>query len=99
MAPRLLLLVAFMLVQVADGLMTYVAVDIFGPQAEGNPLLATWMGMLGHGPALLGAKLLACGCGVILYVCGVTHALVGLTALYLFGAVMPWLQILSSIAV
>lgn len=98
MAPRLLLAV-FMLLQVADGLMTYVAVDMFGPQAEGNPLLVTWMSMLGYGPALLGAKLLACGCGVVLYVCGVNHALVGLTALYLFGAVMPWLQVFSTIPV
>src|SRR5687768_3479592 len=98
MAPRLLLAV-FMLLQVADGLMTYVAVDMFGPQAEGNPLLATWMNMLGYGPALVGAKLLACGCGVILYVCGVNLALIGLTALYLFGAVVPWVQVFSTLPV
>lgn len=95
MAPRLLLAV-FLLLQVADGLMTYVAVGIFGPQAEGNPLLVTWMSMLGSGPALLGAKILACGCGMILYGYGVHLVLVGLTALYLFGAVMPWLQMFST---
>ena len=65
-------------------------------QAEGNPLLVVWMGMLGYGPALLGAKALACGCGVILYVFGVNRALASLTAFYLFGAVMPWLQVLST---
>jgi hypothetical protein len=98
MASRLLLAV-FVVLQVADGLMTYVAVDMFGPQAEGNPLLVTWMSMLGSGPALLGAKMLACGCGVILYICGLHRVLVGLTALYLFGAVMPWLQIISALPV
>lgn len=77
--------------------MTYAAVGVYGPQAEGNPLLATWMGMLGHGPALFGAKALACGCGVILYVCGVNRVLASLTALYLFGAIMPWLQVLSTV--
>lgn len=96
MAPRFWLAV-FMVFQVADGLMTYAAVEMFGPQAEGNPLLVTWMGMLGYGPALVGAKTLACVCGVILYTYGVNRVLVGLTALYLFGAVMPWLQLLSTV--
>jgi hypothetical protein len=98
MAPRLWLAV-FVLLQVADGLMTYVAVGMFGPQAEGNPLLLTWMNMLGYGPALVCAKMLACACGVVLYACGVNGVLVGLTALYLFGAVVPWLHMLSAIAV
>lgn len=88
-----------MVLQVADGLLTYAGVAVFGPQAEGNPLLVTWMSMLGYGPALVGAKMLACGCGAILYAYGVTHALVGLTALYLFGAVMPWLQMFSALPV
>jgi len=94
MAPRLWLAV-FVVLQVADGLLTYAAVGIFGPQAEGNPLLVTWMAMLGDGPALFGAKALACGCGAILYICGVTRVLVGATAFYLFGAVVPWLQVLT----
>ena len=96
MTPRLWLAV-FVVFQVADGLMTYAAVGTFGPQAEGNPLLVTWMSMLGYGPALFGAKALACGCGVILYTFGVTRVLASLTALYLFGAVMPWLQIFSTV--
>lgn len=98
MAPRLLLAV-FMVLQVADGLLTYVGVGTFGPQAEGNPLLVTWMSMLGYGPALLGAKALACVCGVVLYTYGVRGVLVGLTALYLFGAVVPWLEIISTMSV
>ena len=92
MASRLLLAV-FVVLQVADGVMTYAAVGTFGPQAEGNPLLVVWMSMLGYGPALFGAKMLACGCGVVLYSLGVNRVLVGLTALYVFGAVMPWLPV------
>lgn len=94
MTPRLWLAV-FLVLQAADGLLTYAAVGMFGPQAEGNPLLVTWMGVMGHGPALMGAKILACACGAILYVCRVHTILAGLTALYLFGAVMPWLHVLS----
>ena len=96
MAPRLLLVV-FIALQAADGLLTYAAVGMFGHMAEGNPLLATWMAISGSGPALLGAKLLACACGGVLYAFGVHTILAGLTALYLFGAVVPWLQVMASI--
>lgn len=95
MTPRLLLGV-FIALQAADGWLTYQAVDLFGPSAEGNPILATWMHLTGPGPALVGAKLLAIGCGAVLYATGVYQALGGLTALYLFGAVVPWLKIFSS---
>lgn len=94
MAARVLFLV-FVVLQGADGWLTYEAVDIFGLSAEGNPLLATWMHISGVGTALVCAKVLAIGCGAVLYARGVHRALAGLTALYLFGAVMPWLQILS----
>ena len=97
MTPRLLFAV-FIVLQAADGWLTYEAVDLFGPSAEGNPILATWMHLTGLGPALVGAKLLAVGCGAILYATGVYPILGGLTALYLFGAVVPWLRIFSSLA-
>jgi hypothetical protein len=85
----------FLVFQAADGLMTYGAVSIWGSMAEGNPLLQTWMALVGPGPALVGAKLLASGCGAILYALGVTRILTALTVLYLLGAVIPWLQLLS----
>jgi hypothetical protein len=90
-----LTLAFFVVLQLADGLMTYGAVRIFGPLAEGNPLIAIWIGLAGAGPAILGAKLMACGCGVVLHQCGVRKVLAGLTAVYLFGAVGPWLHALS----
>lgn len=94
MKPRLWLVV-FILLQLADGVLTYAAVDRFGVHAEGNPILATWIVITGAAPALIGAKLVACACGAVLYAAGVHHVLLALSALYFFAAVMPWLQIFS----
>lgn len=98
MRPRVWLVI-FVLLQLADGVLTYAAVERFGAGAEGNPLLATWIMVTGAIPALVGAKLLACACGGVLYAAGVHRALVGLSALYLFAAVMPWLQIFSQLGI
>ena len=65
MRPRLWLLI-FILLQLADGVLTYAAVDRFGLQAEGNPILVTWIMIAGAMPALFGAKLLACACGAVI---------------------------------
>lgn len=94
MKPRVWLAI-FVVLQIADGVLTYAAVERFGTQAEGNPILATWIMITGAAPALLGAKLLACACGGVLYAAGVHRVLIGLSALYLFAAVMPWLLIFS----
>jgi hypothetical protein len=96
MRPRLWLAI-FIVLQLADGLLTYAAVDRFGASAEGNPILATWIVVTGALPALVGAKLLACACGGVLYAAGVHRVLAGLTALYLFAAVMPWLHIFAQL--
>jgi hypothetical protein len=93
-----LCLALFVVLQIADGLITYEAVSLFGHAAEGNPLLATWIVMAGAGPALLGAKLLACGCATVLYSHGAHRTLAGLTTLYGFGVVVPWLHVISVVA-
>ena len=97
MWPRALLVV-FIVLQAADGLLTYAAVERFGTVAEGNPLLATWIALAGSATALIGAKAMACVCGAVLYVTGVHHVLAGLSLLYLFAAVVPWLRILAPFA-
>jgi hypothetical protein len=94
--PRVLL-VLFVGLQAADGLLTYAAVERFGLAAEGNPILATWMLLTGSEAALLGAKTVACLCGAVLYAAGVHHVLAGLSALYLFAAVVPWLHVFATI--
>lgn len=95
MSPARLILLVFVVLQAADGLITYGAVTIFGTTAEGNPLLETWMHIAGPGPALFGAKLLACACGVVLYALGIRRTLAALTAFYVFAGIGPWLHILS----
>ena len=84
----------FLACQASDGLLTYLAVTAMGHAAEGNPILATWMQVAGTGPTLVGAKLIACGCGCILYFQRTFRALAALTALYLVGAIAPWLHVL-----
>src|SRR6185503_1588608 len=57
----------FILTQVLDGGLTYWGVSEFGLAVESNAYLATLMQSIGAGPALLAAKLLAVGCGYILF--------------------------------
>ena len=85
----------FLTAQIWDGIFTYVAVHAYGIPAEGNALIQTWMYLVGPTPALVGAKLLACLCGMLLYVRGVHHALAALTLLYMVTAVGPWLLIFA----
>ena len=89
-----LVLAIFLVAQAYDGLFTYVAVQAYGVMAEGNMLLATWIDLVGAGPAIFGAKLLAASCGVLLYCLGVRRALLGLTIFYGLGAIAPWLVVL-----
>jgi len=96
MKPRLWLAI-FIVLQLADGVLTYAAVEQFGAAAEGNPILASWILLTSPESALIGAKLLACACGGVLYAAGVHRVLAGLSALYFFAAVMPWLQIFSQL--
>ena len=96
MVPGRLVFAIFLVMQAADGLITYGAVSIYGSIAEGNPLLQAWIDIVDAGPALLGAKLLASGCGAILYAAGFTRVLALLTAVYFFGALVPWLTLLWS---
>ena len=90
--PRLIVTL-FLIAQVCDGVLTYAALRYFGTAAEGNPLLVTWITLLGPESAILGAKLLASGCGVVLYLVGTHRVLLGLTVLYGVAAVGPWLAI------
>lgn len=95
MSRARIILALFLIAQACDGLFTYVAVVADGLAAEGNLLLATWIGLVGPGPALAGAKLLACLCGVILYQRGVHRTLAVLTMFYALAAVGPWLFVLQ----
>jgi hypothetical protein len=91
-----LTLAVFVVLQIADGLMTFGAVQIFGTAAEGNPILETWIQLAGPGATLLGAKGIACGGAAVLYACGRKKTLAALTVGLLAGAVVPWLALLAT---
>jgi hypothetical protein len=80
----------FLLAQACDGVFTYIAVRAYGIIAEGNVLLATWMMLVGAGPALVGAKSMASACGVLLYRVGRRDVLLALTVVYAVAAIAPW---------
>jgi hypothetical protein len=95
--PLRLLLAIFVVLQVADGLITFGVVSAFGPAAEGNPLLQTWMELIGPGATLLTAKTTACAGAVLLYCAGREKTLLALTTLLVTLAIQPWLTVLSGL--
>ncbi|HEX6464098.1 MAG TPA: hypothetical protein VFZ98_06590 [Vicinamibacterales bacterium] len=94
MASSRFVLTIFVILQVADGLITFGAVRVFGPVAEGNPVLQTWILLVGPGVALLAAKTLACAGATLLYWAGRERTLVALTTLLVSLGVGPWLALL-----
>jgi hypothetical protein len=86
-----LTLLLFLVTQLCDGIFTYVAVSAVGLAAEGNVLLATWMGFIGPATTLVVAKLGAAAAGVLVYYKGLHGVLAGLTAFYAAAAVGPWM--------
>jgi uncharacterized membrane protein len=90
------ILLAFLLAQLLDGVLTYVGISRFGAAIEGNPLLAWYIAMFGPAVALIGAKTVAVACAAMLHCCD-RHRTVGvLTIVYLAAAVWPWMQIIWS---
>jgi hypothetical protein len=86
----------FLLAQAADGVLTYLGLQTFGPQAEGNPLILWLMGVLGEGPALAAAKLAAASLGSLLHLMTVHRVVAVLAGIYLVAAVGPWTVLLFS---
>ena len=89
-----LVLVAFLVAQACDGILTYVGVGAYGLHMEGNPLLAWLIGCVGRGPALTMAKTAAGGFGIALHLTAVHRVIAALTLLYVALAILPWLGIL-----
>jgi hypothetical protein len=91
-------LTIFVILQLADGLITFDAVRLFGLGAEANPVLQTWMHLLGPGVTLLTAKTVACAGAVLLYCSGRERTLVALTSLVVSLGVGPWLAVLHELS-
>jgi hypothetical protein len=86
----------FLCAQAADGVLTYLGVQLFGPGVEANPLLVWLMATLGQGPALATAKLAAASLGSLLHLMTVHKLVALLTGFYLVAAILPWIYLLSS---
>jgi hypothetical protein len=89
------MLLAFLIAQALDGALTYLGVMSYGVQIEGNPIVAWYIGELGAGLAIVGAKGFATVCAATLHFYS-RHRTVGLlTILYLAAAIWPWMRLLS----
>jgi hypothetical protein len=89
-----LALVAFLVVQASDGVLTYIGVSSYGLHAEANPLIGWLMASMGEGAALATAKVAAGFFGIALHLSAVHKAVAVLAAFYLAVAVLPWVAIL-----
>jgi hypothetical protein len=89
-----LVVLAFLLSQAADGVLTYVGISTFGPSVEGNPLIGRLMLVVGFAPAVASAKLVAASFGVVLHLFGVHRIVALLTGLYVAAAIIPWMALL-----
>jgi hypothetical protein len=84
----------FVLVQVLDGVFSYIGVSLHGPAIEGNPLVAWYLGAFGPAMGFTMAKLFAISCGAILYLTKHHHWVALLTLFYIVFAVGPWTHVL-----
>jgi hypothetical protein len=89
-----LVVIAFLLAQACDGVLTYVGVSVYGLAMEGNPILGWMMGTMGHGVALTAAKGVAGGFGILLHLGSVHKVVAALAAFYFVVAIVPWIAIL-----
>ena len=88
---------AFVVVQIADGFLTYRGIAVFGVGIEANPLVAWCVSTFGVVLALVAIKLFAVTCGSVLHL-NTMHGVVGaLTLVYLAAAVWPWTGLLANV--
>ena len=87
-------LLLFVLVQLCDGVLTYLGVHTFGASIEANPIVAWYIAAIGLGTGVVAIKAFAVGCAAILYWCACHRTLGLLTMMYLGLAVWPWAYLL-----
>jgi uncharacterized membrane protein len=86
--------IAFLVAQACDGVLTYVGVSVYGARIEGNPLLGWLMTSVGQGLALTATKAAAGAFGIALHLSAVHRLVAALAAFYLAVAIVPWIAIL-----
>jgi uncharacterized membrane protein len=86
--------IAFLLAQACDGVLTYVGISAYGLRVEGNPVLTWMIEAMGRGVALAAAKSLAGAFGIALHLSSVHRVVAALAAFYIAVAIVPWISIL-----
>jgi len=94
LAKAEIVLLAFITVQVLDGVMSYIGVNTLGTHIEANPVVAWYATVLGPATAFTLVKLFAIGCGTVLYLAARHRTVAALTLIYLAFAVLPWVLVL-----
>ncbi len=89
-----LAVIAFLVVQLMDGVLTYLGIITYGPAVEGNPIVASMMQTFGNAGGLMTAKMAAVGFGAALHLRRVHTLIAVLTGLYLGAAILPWTALL-----
>lgn len=94
--------VALIFLQLIDGILTFIAISRYGIHAEGNPLLRPAMMNFGPGLTLLVAKTAAILLILTLAtytarVSWINKAFLGLCAIYICAAAIPWTVILLTV--
>ena len=85
-----LAVLAFVIVQYLDGILTYFGVQTWGLAIEANPLVTSAVMFAGVGPGLAFTKLLAISLGIMLHLRQVHRTVAALTAFYTSVAIVPW---------
>lgn len=93
-----LAILAFVIVQMLDGAMTYLGLHIWGFGIEANPLVSSTMAMAGIGGGLAITKLFAVALGVMLHLRRVHGVIALLAAFYVAIAIVPWAFLFLTLA-
>jgi arginine exporter protein ArgO len=88
------MMIAFIVAQLCDGVLTYVGVRTFGLAIEANPIISWYIETLGVATALMGAKGLAIACATLLYQLAHYRTICALTVMYFTVAIHPWVILL-----
>ena len=90
------MVVGFFLVQLCDGVFTYLGVRTWGPSIEANPVVSSAVAVMGLMTGLATVKLFAVGLGILLHLRRVHLLVAALNAVYLALAILPWAAIFLS---
>lgn len=86
-----LLILAFVVVQILDGVLTYKGVNAWGMRVEVNLIVGLVMSIAGIGYGLILVKTFAVGCGALLYWRRLHNVIAVVVAIYMMFAIFSWM--------